>query len=71
MPKKKWLPICDLTGTECQYGGTKYFNYGFMRGTEDFCRHPREMRAIYRGDKAIACPLGITEKEAAKPDPCA
>ena len=59
--KPKSHPICDLTKTECQFGGTKNFNYGFMRGCHDFCRHPRENRPLYPllSDKAIACPLGL------------
>ncbi len=72
MKRKKWQPICDLTGTECQFGGAKYFNYGFMRGTEDFCKHPRENRAIYLFDgRSINCPLGLPKKETANADPCA
>jgi len=73
MERKKWISICDLTGVECQFGGTKYFSYGFMRGTEDFCRHPKENHAIYKwtGEAFFGCPLGLPKKETANADPCA
>jgi len=28
------------TGT-CEHGGNKAFNYGFMRGTAQYCRHSK------------------------------
>ena len=78
MPRKaKSHPICDLTKTECQYGGLQNFNYGFMHGTEDACRHPKigtgsRNRALYTftGRPRFPCPLGLppanptTNKEA-------
>lgn len=72
MKCKKRPPICDLTGTECQFGGVRSFNYGFVRGTEDFCKHPRENRAIYGfGGRETKCPLGLPKKETANAGPCA
>lgn len=57
---------CDLAETgKCQYGGTKAFNYGFMRGSHAVCRHPvhrlhdGKARPIYPMlmDGPIECPL--------------
>ena len=46
---------CNLTPTgACKYGGNKVFNYGFMRGSAGFCRHPKEKR--FTGDMN-KCPL--------------
>lgn len=65
MPRKaKSYPICDLTKTECQYAGLQNFNYGFMRGTEDACRHPKidsRQRSLYTfsGRPRFPCPLGL------------
>jgi len=58
--KTKQHPVCDSTKKPCQFGGIKAFNYGFMRGTHDFCRHPKECRPIYNALSgcAIKCPLG-------------
>lgn len=57
--------LCDLTKCECEFAGLQNFNYGFMRGTEDACRHPkidRRQRAIYAftGRPRFACPLGLS-----------
>ena len=59
-------PICDLTKTECKFAGLKSFNYGFMRGTEDFCRHPNVNHAVYKfdGSPAFACPTDFRELDA-------
>lgn len=67
MSRAKWLPICDLTKCECNFGGMKNFNYGFMRGTEDACSHPKlggGKQAMYTwGGKAkFDCPLGLPAK---------
>lgn len=63
MPRKKMTCLCDLTKRECEYGGLQNFNYGFMRGTEDACRHPKidsRQRALYTfaGRPRFPCPLG-------------
>ncbi len=65
MARKKMTCLCDLTKRDCEYGGLQNFNYGWMRGTEDACRHPKigarsRDRAIYTfdGTPRFACPLG-------------
>ena len=57
---------CDLSASgTCQYGGHKSFNYGFVSGSQDVCRHP--VHRLHRGkarpiypmlmDGPIKCPL--------------
>jgi hypothetical protein len=63
MARKKMVFPCDLTKRCCEYGGSQNFNYGFMRGTEGACRHPkidRRRRALYTfdGRPRFPCPLG-------------
>lgn len=37
---------------QCQYGGNKAYNYGFMSGTASYCRHDRRWVADMK-----RCPL--------------
>ena len=49
---------CPLRKEPCKYAGLKRFNYGFMSGSEDYCRHPRIKRGIYSAiGKDVSCPL--------------
>ena len=34
---------CMLSKTKvCRYGGNKYFNYGFLRGSAEYCRKTKQ-----------------------------
>lgn len=46
---------CDLSSSgKCRYGGSKYFNYGFMRGNALYCR----LEKMWIGDLK-KCPLNV------------
>ena len=52
---KKYL--CSLSEDGCEYGGNKRFNYGFVSGTHEFCRHPRQKTPVARAlCGVIECP---------------
>jgi hypothetical protein len=51
MTKKRYP--CDLAPDGmCKYGGNKVYNYGFVQGTESFCRHSKKLTTDIE-----SCPL--------------
>jgi hypothetical protein len=46
---------CDksITGY-CKHAGNKYYDYGFVSGTANYCRHPMEKRFVV---DVKSCPL--------------
>lgn len=56
-PREYSCPLAE--SGKCQFGGGKSFNYGFMWGSHDYCRHPRQRTAVYNSltGEPIACPL--------------
>ena len=45
MGKRKYECKLSKDGL-CEHAGNKAFDYGFMRGSANFCRHPREKRFV-------------------------
>ena len=55
---------CPLRDEACEYAGLKLFNYGFVSGSHDYCRHPRIKRPIYSlVGNTIECPLKTENNE--------
>lgn len=64
MSRKKTVCSCDMTKRDCEFAGSKHFNYGFMRGMEAACFHPKidvRSRALFTftGRPRFPCPVGL------------
>lgn len=51
--KKYPCPKCLDDQSGCEFGGMKYYNYGFLQGTDFYCRKNKQYVCYI--DK---CPLG-------------
>ena len=60
---KEYICSLSLSGT-CKYGGNKRFNYGFVSGTAEFCRHPKQKTFVDRMlFGVIKCPKQDPEQQ--------
>jgi hypothetical protein len=53
---------CPLAPSdECQYGGAKRYNYGFVSGVRPFCSNSRQWITNMLTGKRITCPIASNQ----------